>query len=106
MERTWKTVLARYGQEVTVGKGEVTATVRAFLQPILDRNRSQEEPSALGVESQDRFLYLGPAGIPLDLDTVVECQGREYRVQAAHLVGAEICPHWWAMLYPRDEVSG
>lgn len=106
MERTWNTILKRYGQEVTVRKGEVSATVRAFLQPALDRNRNQEEPSPLGVGNRDRFLYLGPAGFPLDRDTLVEWQGQEYRVQAAHLVGAEICPHWWAVLYPRDEVSG
>ena len=47
---------------------------------------------------------MGPAGAPLDLDTVVEWKGREYRVQSAHRMGEGVCPHWWAMLFPRDEV--
>ena len=46
---------------------------------------------------------MGPAGLPLDLDTVVEWRGRTWRVRSAHLVGEGVCPHWWAMLVPREE---
>ena len=52
---------------------------------------------------QERFRYMGPAEHPLHPDMVVEWKGRAYRVQSAHLMGEDICPHWWAMLSPRDE---
>ena len=46
---------------------------------------------------------MGPAEHPLHPDMVVEWKGQAYRVQSAHLMGEDICPHWWAMLSPRDE---
>lgn len=105
MERDWDVILARFGQRVTLrGSGE-DRQLRAFVQPALDRRRDQEAPTPLGLGRQDRFLYMGPAGAPLDLDTLVEWKGKEYRVQSAHLMGEGICPYWWAMLCPRDEVA-
>ena len=62
---------------------------------------AQGPPSSM--ERRERFRYLGPAGRPLDLDTVVEWKGKEYRVGSAHLMGEDICPHWRAVLYPREE---
>ena len=104
MEQDWKDILAQFGQEVTLRRGEEAIPLRAFVQPALDKGREQQLPTPLGIGRQDRFLYLGPAGHPLDLDTLVEWQGQQYRVQSAHLMGQGICPHWWAMLFPRDEV--
>jgi len=105
MEQTWNGILDRFGQEVTLRKGERSVSLRALVQPILERGKDQEAPSPLGLGRQDRFRYMGPAGHPLDLDTLVECKGQEYRVQTAHLVGEGVCPHWWAVLCPRDEVA-
>lgn len=105
MQREWDGILEKFGQAVTLRKGEEEIPLRAFIQPALDRGRDQQAPAPLGLGRQDRFLYLGPAGHPLDLDTLVEWKGKDYRVQSAHLVGEGVCPHWWAMLYPRDEVE-
>ena len=104
MEQTWKGILNRYGQEVTLRRGEDEVSLRAFVQPALDRKTEQEAPTPLGLGRKDRFLYLGPGDHPLDTDTLVEWNGHELRVQSAHLVGENVCPHWWAMLFPRDEV--
>ena len=104
MEQTWRGILSQYGQEVTLRRGEEEASLRAFVQPALDRGKEQEVPTPLGLGGQDRFLYLGPADHPLDTDTLVEWSGRQFRVRSAHLAGENVCPHWWAMLCPRDEV--
>ena len=104
MEQTWKGILSRYGQQVTLRRGEDEVSLRAFVQPALDRGKRQELPTPLGLGGQDRFLYLGPEEHPMNTDTLVEWNGREFRVQSAHRVGENVCPHWWAMLYPRDEV--
>ena len=105
MEQEWKEILKRYGQSVSLCQGEQTVSLRAFVQPALSQDREQEVSSPLGLERLDQFLYLGPEEHPLDLDTVVRWRERDYRVQSAHLVGEGICPYWWAMLYPREEVE-
>ncbi len=105
MDRIWDEILNRFGQEVILrGRGE-DCTVQALVQPCLDRSGEQEVPGPLGRGRQDRFRYMGPAGHLLDLDTLVEWQGRAYRVQSAHLVGEGVCPYWWAMLCPREEAA-
>lgn len=105
MERMWSEILERFGQDVTLRDGKGDVSVKALIQPCLDRGKDQETPGPLGWGRQDRFRYMGPAGAPLDPDTVVEWKGREYRVQSAHRMGENVCPHWWAMLFPRDEVQ-
>lgn len=105
MERIWSDILSRFGQEVTLRKGEETISLRALVQPVLERGRDQEVPSPLGLERQDQFRYMGPAWHPLDLDTLVEWKGKDYRVRSAHLAGEGVCPHWWAMLCPREEAA-
>lgn len=103
MERMWADILARFGQNVVL-RGTETVACKAMVQPLPDRGAEQETPSPLGLGRQDRFRYLGPARHPLDLDTVVEWKEKEYRVGAAQLVGEGVCPHWRAVLYPREEV--
>ena len=103
MERDWNGILARYGQEVVLREKGADTPLRAFVQPALDRGKDQRAPTPLGLGRQDRFLYLGPAAHPIGMDTLVVWKDREYRVQSAHLTGEGVCPHWWAMLYPRDE---
>ena len=79
MEREWRSLLAMYGQEVTL------------------RLEGMED---LGQRPEDRYLYLGPADIPLEAGrSQVEWKDRAFEVQSAHLVGDS---HWWALLRPRD----
>lgn len=103
MERMWADILARFGQAVVL-RGAETVACKAMVQPLTDRGAEQETASPLGLGRQDKFRYLGPAQYPLDLDTVVEWKGKDYRVGSAHLMGEDVCPHWRAVLYPREEV--
>ena len=105
MEREWQDILARYGQAVTLRRGEAAVPLRALVQPLLDRGRDQEVPSSLGLGRTDCYLYLGPAGCPIDTDTLGEWGERNYRVRSAHMVGEGVCPYWRAILCPRDEVA-
>lgn len=104
MERLWNNILERFGQQVTLKDGH-TEVVRAIVQPWLDRSGDQQIPSPLGLERQERFRYLGPADRPLGPDTRVEWGGRPFTVRAAHLAGAPVCPHWWAVLEPGEEAE-
>ena len=104
MDRMWDEILECFGQEVTLRSGGKACTVRALVQPCLDRSGAQEVPGPLGRGRRDRFRYMGPAGHPLELDTAVEWKGRKYRVQSTHLMGEGVCPYRWAILCPGDEV--
>jgi hypothetical protein len=103
MDREWKAILSRHGQTVTLINGAEKRSLRAFLQPVLDKGEG-ERPSPLGLRREDRYLYLGPAEEPLTVgETLVEWQGRQYEVSSAHPVGASSTHHWWAVLLPREE---
>lgn len=105
MEQVWGDILKRFGQEVVLRKQEVEISLQALVQPCLERKERQEVPGPLGLERREWFRYMGPAGYPLDTDTVVIWRGKEYRVQSARMAGEGVCPHWWATLCPRDEVD-
>ena len=96
-------LLARYGQTVAVNG----AAGRAFLQPVLERREDWKQtlPTPLGTVRQDRFLYLGEAGLPLETGGVVEWRGVTYEVQAAHAVYVgDRLSHWWGVLRLEDGV--
>ena len=97
MERLWSGILNRFGEGVTLYAGAVEASTEALVQPCLER--------PAGLERREQFRYLGPALYPLDTDTVVEWRGKKYRVRRAQLVGQGVCPHWWAVLEPREEAA-
>lgn len=105
MEQVWKTILAQYGQKVTVyAEGEgAGVTLKAFLQPVLEPGKEQNVPSPLGMKRQDRFLYLGPANRPLTPRVSrVAWAGQNFEVQAAQPVGGKETHHWWAVLRLQD----
>lgn len=103
MDREWRAILTRYGQRVTVDG----AVHQAFLQPVLDKREGQECPSPLGLRRDDRFLYLGPADVPLKAGvSMVTVDGQDYVVQTAHPIGGRTPHHWWGILRLRDEVRG
>ncbi len=105
IDQAWRAILARYGQKVTLypaGEGQ-GVEARALLQPVLSRGEDQKVPSPLGLRREDRFLYLGPAHLPLEDGGTVEWNGGQYAVESTHLVGPEAGMHRWAMLRPRDK---
>lgn len=89
-------MLRRHGQQAQIHMDGQCWTVRAFLQPVLDRE-PQQVPSPLGLRREERVLYLGPADVAiLPENTTVEWQGRCYEVRSAREVGDG--HHCWAIL--------
>lgn len=99
--------LGRYGQRAEIRRRGDPAgiPVRAFLQPMRERGRTLDTPTPLGNVRNDRLLYLGEPGVPLDqMDGgYLVYLGRRYEVQNAQCVyiGDEVS-HWWAVLTPGD----
>ena len=104
MEREWSALLERYGQAVTVHRGEGACASRAFLQPVRSSGQEQQLPGPLGLRREDRFLYLGNAQLPLSPGDWLEWEGRGFEVQSTHPIylGLEVF-YIWAVLRPREE---
>ena len=99
MTGTWGRILARYGQSVTLRRGEEERACRAFLQPVRERREDwyQELPTPLGTVRRDQWLYLGPPELSLEETNglCVEWNGLRFAVRAAQ-------PVWWALLAVED----
>ena len=106
MSNPFDRILARYGTPVEIFRhpGEPGVTAMAMLQPVEERER-QFAPSLLGWGRQERWLYLGQAEVPLEMegDGFVRWNGREFRVYSARKVQlGRAGSHWWGMLTPRE----
>jgi len=107
MEREWQAILHQYGTQVTVfarrdSEGEKGL---AILQPMREKSPQQLAPTPLGGRREDRFLYLGEPGLPLEAGKGgrVECEWGSFSIQSAHPIRAgDAVSHWWAVLRPSD----
>ena len=100
MRAEWTAILNRYGQNVTVTRADERVTVKAFVQPVLDKEH-QLAPSPLGLRREEKCLYLGPAHLPLfPRESVVTWDGADYEVRSTRLVGDG--HHAWAILQRKE----
>lgn len=104
MTRWVEEILRRYGQEVTVTRADGRETVRAFLQPLSERDEAAPETTAAGWRDGRRWLYLGRAA--LETGDAVLWEGRRFRVRSGrpHYIGARLS-HWRAVLERAEETE-
>ena len=108
MSGTFETLLARYGQSVTLCRREgETETIRAFLQSVTERRETwrQTEPSPMGTVRKDRFLCLAGVDTPLENleNGSLEWRGLRLKVSAAQPICiGDTISHWWAILTVED----
>lgn len=97
MRRWVEEILRRFGQEVTLERGEETETVRAFLQPVRERDEAVPEIAETGWLDGRLWLYLGTAAVTAG-DRVL-WNGRRFRVRSGrpHYVG-DTLSHWRGVL--------
>lgn len=100
-----RSVLARYGQDVTVETAEDAVSARAFLQPLTERR--EQVPGTmtdLGWNDDRLWLYLGQAAVS-EGDTVTDGRMRfQVRSSRAYYIGEELT-HWWASLEREKEAA-
>ncbi len=89
-------LLWQYGMDIRVaGK-----PVRALFQPVtghLERLALQD-PGPLGLQSRQRYLYIGPVEPQVQMDTELTVAGQRYAVRSAHQIAGDNGPAYsWAM---------
>lgn len=105
MAEEWKSILARYGQSVTLRREGGETALRAFFQPVEEKSPGAE-PTPLGTAPAGKWLYLGPAEEALEDVEELAWKGRSFRVLRcrAYCIGDETA-YWWAVAEEQDEVS-
>lgn len=105
MAELWKSILAQYGQPVTLRREGGGTAVRAFFQPVEEKSPGNQ-PTPLGTAPVGKWLYLGPAEEALEDVPELSWAGRFFRVLRcrAYCIGGETA-YWWAVAEELDEVS-
>lgn len=106
MDHWFEEVLDRYGQSVTMRRGEETVEAQAFFQPVTQQQEGAPfTVTALGTVDDRLWLYLGMQAVECG-DTVI-WNGKNFRVRSSrpYYVGT-VLSHWWAMLEAEREAQG
>lgn len=89
-------LLNQHGMEVQLGE----RTVRALFQPVTGRleRLAIQEPGPLGLQSRQRYVYIGPLEPQLREDDVLTVAGKGYIVRSVQQVMGSGGPvYTWAM---------
>ena len=98
-------ILEQYGQKVTVQAGESTVSVRAFLQPVTERDeRARSDFTSIGWVDGRLWLYLGQTA--LEEGESLAWEGRRFRVRSCrpYYIGNALS-HYWAALEQEQEAA-
>ena len=98
-------VLERYGQDVTVDTADGERTVRAFLQPMTERDeRARSDFTSIGWVDGRLWLYLGQTA--LEEGESLAWEGRRFRVRSCrpYYIGNALS-HYWAALEQEREAA-
>ena len=98
-------VLDRYGQPITLRRGETETVIRAFLQPVTERGeRAPDTATALGWIDGRQWLYLGQE--PLETGDTLLWRDMAFRVRSCrpYYIGQELS-HYWAALEKEREAA-
>ena len=89
-------LLGQYGMEIRIED----QPVRALFQPVtgrLDRLAIQD-PGPAGLQSRQRYLYIGPVEPEIQMDMELTVAGKRYAVRTAHQISGDNGPAYtWAM---------
>ena len=89
-------LLRQHGMDIRLGDRRV----RGLLQPVagkLDR-LAKLEPGPLGLQSRQRYVYIGPLEPQPREDMVLTVEGKGYIVRSAHRIASPGGPVYsWAM---------
>ena len=96
-------VLERYGQDVTVDTADGERTVRAFLQPMTERDeRARSDVTSIGWVDGRLWLYLGQMVLG-EADHVM-WNGLTFRVRSCrpYYIGGRLSHYWAALELERE----
>ena len=99
-----KETIKRYGNSVVISEDGKTNNAKAFIEPLRYKNRVYVggKYRLLGVDRDEKYLYVGFAEIPLrEHCSVIEMKGSKYIVKRCETYYVKDYPIYvWAILAP------
>ena len=95
-------LLEQYGMDIRVQE----QPVRGLFQPVTGRMERLAllDPGSLGLQSRQRYLYIGPVEPQVREDMELTVAGKRYAVRAAHLIDGSSGPAYsWAMCVEKGQ---
>ena len=89
-------LLGQYGMDIRVEEH----SVRALFQPVTGRleRLALQDPGPMGLQSRQRYLYIGPVEPEVRMDMELTVAGKRYAVRTAHQISGDNGPAYtWAM---------
>ena len=89
-------LLGQYGMDIRVGEH----SVRGLFQPVTGRleRLALQDPGPMGLQSRQRYLYIGPVEPEVRMDMELTVAGKRYAVRTAHQISGDNGPAYtWAM---------
>ncbi len=101
----WRRILEKYGQKVTIRRGEEETHIRAFFQPVAEK-AAGEMPTPLGMAPVGKYLYLGPAEEKLEDAEELIWEGRTFRfIRNREIPVGDTIFYRWAVAEELDRVE-
>lgn len=98
-------VLERYGQDVTVDTADGERTVRAFLQPMTERDeRARSDVTSIGWVDGRLWLYLGQTALERGKPWPGRPRASRVRSCRPYYIGNALS-HYWAALEQEREAA-
>lgn len=89
-------LLNQHGMDIRIGNN----TVRGLFQPLTGRleRLALQQPGPLGLESRQRYVYIGPVEPELREEEILTVAGKGYIVRTAQVLSGSGGPvYTWAM---------
>ena len=98
-------ILQRYGQAVTVLSAEGEQSIKAFLQPVVQRGET--DPGMItGIGTMDERLWVYMGQTALSAGDQIAWNEMVFRVRSSRLYSiGETTVYWWAALEPEREAA-
>ncbi len=100
VERMIGKILRCYGRRIFLHRGTEKIEIFGFFEPDtgkMDR-MTQLHPGPLGLENRNRYIYIGPPEMPVQLSDELEMDGKHYLVRSIQTVyGTKKPAYIWAM---------
>lgn len=89
-----------YGRELTLERDGAAFAVRGFFQPVTGKVERLVLPEVgtLGLESRERFVYIGPAEPEAVQGDLLTVEGKRYHIRSAQVIWGNGQPvYCWGM---------
>ena len=108
MRRMVEKMMACYGRDLVLCRGEEKFSLRGFFQPVTGKveRLALARMGPLGQESRERFIYIGPVEPEACEEDQIQAGEKQFRVCSAQVIwGGDGPVYCWAMCVEKGDAD-